>query len=632
MLGGGGINNDANESSVASSSASVTPSTNGAASGSIGEPSPPPSFAIPDAPPPVEAPAEPPPPEPPPEPPAAPPPVAAPEPPPPAEEEPEPPPPAVPSASEPLSADEGPADDPARIAATPVQTGRTEMASPEMVAQLKAELAAASSGSGAHPPPIVAEPVVAEPDPADSSGVREAAPTIAPREKPASPDSNSLGRLPDPAPASGHDLSDLEGPGALAEAKARVFARVAETLAPAGELPPRDANARARARTEAQRLLSELASRVPGLEPRPSANRIAGELCGLGALSAPLAEPDVTEVFVHGPGRVFVRRVGQAPERTDARFSCPQAIATVIHRLTGVALSSENPIVDARTFDGADVHAVHGSIASGGPVVSITLPGPEAPPATLEALTEEGMLDATLGSLLSAAVAANLNILVCSGPGTQTFPLLTALASEAAGLDGATRQVVVRPGHEPGTLPDGAILLQGDGVDGGDDVPAMQSLVRAAVGLSPDRLVVHEVSGPEAAAALAALGRGFRGCTISTRAATARDAIARLAALVGLGDGTEAGLSPSHAARSRAVARSFDLAIAVARFTDGVSRIVAVSEPTVDDEGAVGAHDLARWDTEANACGPTGDSARPSGSFAAALQHRGINLDPPWSG
>jgi len=498
------------------------------------------------------------------------------------------------------------------------------MASPEMVEQLKAELAAASSGSQSS----VVPPVVAEPEPGDSSGVREAAPTISPRPTP----NKKPGRLPDPEPASGHDLSDLEGPGALSEAKARVFARVSETLAPHGELPPRDADARARARTEAQRLLSELASRVPGLEPRPSANRIAGELCGLGALSAPLAEPDVTEVFVHGPGRVFVRRTGKAPERAEAGFSCPQAVATVIHRLTGVALSSDNPIVDARTFDGADVHAVHGSIASGGPVVSITLPGPEAPPADLDALVEEGMLDATLSSLLSSAVAGNLNIMVCSGPGAQTFSLLTALATEAAGLDGATRQVVVRPGHEPGTLPDGTILLQGDGIDGGEDVPAMQSLVRAAVGLSPDRLVVHEVSGPEAAAALAALGRGFRGCTISTRAATARDGIARLAALVGLGDGTEAGLSPSHAARSRAVARSFDLAIAVARFTDGVSRIVAVSEPTVDDDGAVGAHDLARWDTDAGSCTPTGDAPSPSAGFAAALQHRGITLDPPWSG
>lgn len=514
----------------------------------------------------------------------------------------------APSSRAPASASH---DDPGRIASTPVQTGRTEMASPEMVEQLKAEIAAAkSSQSGpVNPPPVSA----------DDSAPPPARPSRAP-----------LGPAPDPAPAAGDDLANLEGPGALAEARARVFARVAETLTPDGGLPASDATTRARARTEAQRLLAELASRVPGIEPRPWANRIAGELCGLGALSAPLAETDVTEVFVHGPERLLVRRGSGRPEPIEGGFSCQLAVTMVIRRLTGVWFSSDQPVIDARTLDGADVHAVHNSIATSGPVVTIALPGTNTAPVTLDDLVQRGALDAATASLLRAAANGALNILVCAGPGAHTYPFMLAVA-HAASEAGHLRQLMVRPGHEAGALPDGTIVLQGDALDDSEDAGTVQSLLRAGLSLSPDRLLLHEASGPEAADALAALGRGLQGGIVSTRAGTVPAGIVRLAALAGLAGGIGAGLSTTVAtdrARARFVADTFDLAIGVARFADGVCRVVQVSEPSLSDEAPGGAVDLALWDADGRACTPTGNTP----TFVADLQRRGVTVDSPWTG
>src|SRR5690606_1169658 len=138
------------------------------------------------------------------------------------------------------------------------------------------------------------------------------------------------------------------------------------------------------------------------------------------------------------------------------------------------------------------------------------------------------------------------------------FPLVGALAEAAGPME---RQVLVRPAHEPGLLPPGVVVLEGDGLVGTDGATVMQALVRTAVGLSPHRLLVHEMCGPEASEAFAAMGRGLSGSVLSTRAATAHAGLMRLATLVGL-----SGSPGDTAARARYVAQSLELVLSVARF------------------------------------------------------------------
>jgi len=411
------------------------------------------------------------------------------------------------------------------------------------------------------------------------------------------------------------DLSSLSGPALARAVCARVFAAVFELLASGDELPDRDAETRARARAEAMRLLSRVAETHAGIEVRPWAERIASELCGLGALSARLAEPDVLEIFVHGPDRVLVRRGAGVPTEIDARFSCPQAIEVVVRRLTGTHFGPDNPVVDARTLDGADVYAVHDSVASGGPVVDISLPSPSEPRHTLESLLGDGCISPAIANLLSTCVQAGLSILVCAGPGARSFPLVSALMDAAPGSE---RHVFVRPLSEPGVLPPHLVVLEGDGLVGTDGTSVMQALVRTAVGLRADRLTVHDVGGAEATEVLAAVGHGLIGAVLSTRACTASEGVARLGTLLGL-----AGGSADPGARAAYVAQTIDLVVTVARFPDGRTKVVEIAEALVGPSGAATAIEIIGIDRSTGAWAKTG--AVPT--FFAALERRGIAVD-----
>jgi pilus assembly protein CpaF len=396
---------------------------------------------------------------------------------------------------------------------------------------------------------------------------------------------------------------------------------VHELLAPEGVLPERDADSRAQARAEAMRLLAIVAEQHAGIQVRPWAERIASELCGLGALTARLAEQDVIEIFVHGPDRVLVRRGAAPPTEIDAKFSCPQAIEVVVQRLTGTHFGPDNPVVDARTLDGADVYAVHDSVATGGPVVNISLPSTSEPRHTLESLLGENCLSPAIANLLATCVQAGLGILVCAGPGARAFPLVSALVDAAPSSD---RHVLVRPMSEPGLLPPTVVVLEGDGLVGTDGTTVMQALVRTAVGLRPDRLTVHEVGGAEAVEVLAAIGHGLVGTVVSTRANGASEGVQRLGTLLGL-----AGGSADATARAAYVAQSIDLVVCVARFPDGRSRVVEVAEALVGPGGVPSTVEIIGIERASGASSYTW--ARPPGlalpSFFAAMQRRGIAVD-----
>jgi pilus assembly protein CpaF len=410
------------------------------------------------------------------------------------------------------------------------------------------------------------------------------------------------------------DLGALTGAALARAACARVFSAVFDELCGEDELPPRDGETRARARAEAVRLLQVAADTTGGIEVRPWAERIASEMCGLGALSARLAEADVQEIFVHGPDRVLVRRGSGAPVEIDAKFSCPQAIEIVVRRLTGTNFGVENPIVDARTLDGADVYAVHESVAPVGPVVNITLPSPSEPRWTLERLLQDGVLSPSVANLLSVCVQAGIGILVCAGPGARAFPILAALIDAAPASD---RHVLVRPMSEPGLLPPSIVVLEGDGLVGTEGTTVMQALVRTAVGLRPDRLALHETVGPEAGDLLAVAGRGLSGVCVSTRASTADAGLQRLAAMAGSSIGHDL------ATRMQTVARSLELVITVGRFPDGNSRVIEIAESRILADGSTSAVEIIGIDPRTGTWRHTG--AVPQ--FFGAMQRRGIVVD-----
>lgn len=412
------------------------------------------------------------------------------------------------------------------------------------------------------------------------------------------------------------DLSDLKGSGAAAQACARVFALVQYDLAPDGRLPERDAQTRAQARSEAARLLSEVAERVPEVQARPWANRIANELCGLGALSAPLAEPDVLDVHVHGPEHVLVkRRDGASPTLIDATFSCPAAVELVVRRLTDRPFGPNDPVIDARTSNGADIRAVHSSVTSPGPLVTIHRRPVEPAARGLETLVQQRALPSGMATMLHHCVRAGLNILVCGGPGVHTFPWLAALVAETPADE---RLVVVRPSIEPDPLPNHAMVIHSGSLMPREGLSGPQWAMRGALGLDPDRLAVHEVSGPEASDVVATMSRGPSGTIASVRASSADAGLIQLTTLAGL-----TGDAPDAAARARHVAQSLEVVLAVSRFADGHTRVTQLAEATVSSAGTAQAIDLVTYDPNTGQWAPTGIAP----TFVALMQRRGIDVD-----
>ena len=411
------------------------------------------------------------------------------------------------------------------------------------------------------------------------------------------------------------DLADLDDDERLIEVCARVFAAVYEPLVADGTLPVRDQSTETTTAARIRDLLRRVAGHHPGLDVDFWTGRLLDEVLGLGKLEPYLARDDLREIFIHGPGRALIRRSNLVPQPADIQFSSPLALEAAVRRLTGTWFSAEQPVVDARTFGGAEVYAVHDTVAPGGPVVTIRSTAEAEPLHSLEQLLKDRALPPAMANLLSACIQGGLNIAICAGPGAQAFPWLAALAEAAPEHH---RQLVVRPTHEPGLLPVGAVVLEGEGLMGADGATVMQALVRTAVGLSPDRLLVHEIAGPEAADVFAAMGRGLRGTILTTRAGSAHEGLQRLASLLGL-----AGTGGDLPTRGQHVAASIELILVVSRFSDGQTRLTQVAEPVLTPDGRAHVVELMNLDPRTRSWTHTG--AIPS--FSVELQRRGIAVD-----
>ncbi|MFF7452929.1 TadA family conjugal transfer-associated ATPase [Kitasatospora sp. NPDC008115] len=284
---------------------------------------------------------------------------------------------------------------------------------------------------------------------------------------------------------------------------------------------------------------------------------LCAELVGAGPLDRLLAAPDVTDVLVNGPDEVWCDRGGGLHRVTGVRFADPEAVRRLAHRLATAAgrrLDDARPWVDARLPDGTRLHAVLPPIAAGCTHISLRVCRPR--PFSLDELVAGGALPPRGGELLAAVVRARLSLLVSGGTGTGKTTLLAALL----GLVGPEERIVVaedsaelRPDHPH------VVRLQGrpPNQEGLGEL-TLRDLVRQALRMRPDRLVIGEVRGPEVADLLAALNTGHEGGTGTVHANTAADVPVRLEAL-----GSLAGLDrPALHSQLRA---ALDLVVHLAR-------------------------------------------------------------------
>lgn len=297
------------------------------------------------------------------------------------------------------------------------------------------------------------------------------------------------------------------------------------------------------------------------------ADELRADITGAGPLDALLRQPDVTDVLVNGPDEVWVDR-GTGLERTDVRFRDEPAVRRLASRLaarSGRRLDDAVPYVDARLVGGARLHAVIPPISPHGTVLSLRVPAGHT--FGLADLVACGSVPPVVDRWLRELVAARLAFLVTGGTGTGKTTVLGALLSLA---DPGERILLVedsgelRPDH-PHVV---RLEARAANVEGVGEL-GLDVLVRQALRMRPDRLVVGEVRGAEVVDLLAALNTGHEGGCGTLHANSAADVPARLEAL-----GVAAGMGPQ--AVHAQVASALDAIIHLVRGRDGLRRVASV--------------------------------------------------------
>jgi pilus assembly protein CpaF len=320
---------------------------------------------------------------------------------------------------------------------------------------------------------------------------------------------------------------------------------------------------------------------------------ILREAVGLGPLEELLADPAVEEVMVNGHELVYVERRGRI-ERTEVRFPSEGALRDAIERILtplGRRVDELSPMVDARLEDGSRVHVVIPPLAVDGPTLSIrrfaaARPGPRE-------LVELGTLTQELHDQLAAAIGARRSILVSGGTGSGKTTLLNALS---AFIDSEERVITIEDAAELRLRQPHVVRLESRPANvEGRGLVTIRELLRGALRMRPDRIVIGEVRGGEALDLLMALNTGHEGALSTVHANSPEDALRRVETLALM-----AGVGLPHEAIREQLGRGLDLVIHLARLSDGSRRVVEVAE-VVRTAGSVGVRELFRLGGEPEA-------------------------------
>ena len=299
---------------------------------------------------------------------------------------------------------------------------------------------------------------------------------------------------------------------------------------------------------------------------------IVWEVTGLGPIEPLFRDPTVSDILVNGPRDIYIERRGVL-SRVVAQFRNDAHLLGVIDRIVsrvGRRIDESSPMVDARLPDGSRVNAIIPPLALDGPVLSIRRFGADL---TVENLVERGAFTQEMVALLAGCVRARLNILISGGTGSGKTTMLNALSSF---IPQTERVITIEDAAELQLRQDHVVRLETrpPNSEGKGEVVA-RDLVKNALRMRPDRIIVGEVRSAEALDMLQAMNTGHEGSLTTIHANTPRDAISRLETMI-LFAGTNL---PNRAMREQ-ISSALDVIIQVGRLADGTRRVQSITEVT----------------------------------------------------
>jgi pilus assembly protein CpaF len=309
------------------------------------------------------------------------------------------------------------------------------------------------------------------------------------------------------------------------------------------------------------------------------------ETLGLGPLEPLLGDIDINDILVNGWDKVWVDRDGVL-ELTDIHFKDNNHLLHVINRIVariGRRIDESSPIVDARLPDGSRVNAIIPPLAIDGPSLSIRRF--RDIPFIIEDLLNRGTLNEDMSEFLGYAVKARLNILISGGTSAGKTTLLNLLSGH---ISDSERIVTIEDTAELRLQQRHVVRLESrpSNIEGRGSV-TQRDLVKNALRMRPDRIVVGEVRGAEALDMLQAMNTGHEGSLTTVHANTPRDALSRIETLVML-----AGIELSQRSIREQIGSAFDLVIQIKRLPDGTRRVVSITEVTGVEEGVISMQEL----------------------------------------
>ncbi len=382
-----------------------------------------------------------------------------------------------------------------------------------------------------------------------------------------------------------------------------------------------------RVHAEVSRLAEELLlaenAALSGVERDRLVNEIHHELFGLGPLEPLLADHAISDILVNSYSGIYIERRGKL-EKTSITFKDDEHLMRVIERIVsavGRRIDEAQPMVDARLPDGSRVNAIIPPLAVDGPVLSIRRFGRS--PLKMKALIENGALTKEVAILFEMCVRARLNLIISGGTGAGKTTLLNALS---AYIPPDERIVTIEDSAELQLQQPHVVRLETrpPNIEGRGEV-TQRDLLRNALRMRPDRIVIGEVRGGEAIDMLQAMNTGHDGSLTTIHANSPRDSLARLETMIQM-----AGMRLSDRAVRRQIASAVNIVIQVARLTDGTRRVTSISEITGMEGEIVAMQEIFQFErTGVDGTGKVIGRFRANGirpRFAERLKQYGMEL------
>jgi pilus assembly protein CpaF len=342
-------------------------------------------------------------------------------------------------------------------------------------------------------------------------------------------------------------------------------------------------------RREVRRVAEELCHRTSSLLSRADRERLVTEVLdetfGLGPLEPLLKDPTITDILINGHDTVYVERNGQL-ERVPVSFSDERHLILTVQRIvgeTGRRVDETSPMVDSRLPDGSRINAIIPPLAIDGALVSIRRFGNR--PIRMQDLVANKSIAQEMADFLGACVRARLNVLVSGGTGSGKTTLLNALSSF---IPEAQRVITIEDAAELRLQQRhvGRLETRPANVEGVGEVTT-RDLVKNALRMRPDRIIIGECRGPEALDMLQAMNTGHEGSLTTIHANDTREALGRLEVMVSM-----AGFDLPIWSIRRQIAAAVHLVVQVSRLMGGLRKVVKISEVGALEGDNITMHDL----------------------------------------